>query len=386
MSASDVQAEGQPAGAGPNQQIAEANAGGGRPERPRVGWVRRSMGSLLLAASAAGAVAVAVLYTWWPAIAAVVTYVPVWIWLVPGLMLAMAGGLLLRQRRAAWLCLVWLLLVAWTADETTSVARGLATVFAGPAVSEADLGDDVIRVISLNTYVSTLEAVEDALKLEPDILLLQEGNNPWRIDATIARHWGDAYGAVWSRDPLIFVRGRVIETTPFSRQEDRRWVTGEFELTGGVRVSVVSLRLSSVERRLDLWTPECWLDHAEGARQRAREFDAIRGEIDSIERGMPLIVGGDVNTPGNHRMFRLLAPRLRDVLEQAGAGWPHTYPRDWPLVRIDRIWASEHFEPIRVRVERTPHSDHRMVVADLKVRTEATEARNPAPQSSRRTY
>ena len=83
---------------------------------------------------------------------------------------------------------------------------------------------------------------------------------------------------------------------------------------------------------------------------------------------MPLIVGGDFNLAGNDALLRRLKPRLHDTFLVAGTGLGNTLINEFPFVRIDQIWASDHFQPLQVTVHRTQYSDHRLVVADLILR------------------
>lgn len=376
------------------------------------GWSAWWLSLLLLAA-------IVVLQLWWPVIATPINYAPVWAWLPGGLALSVFAWLMIPRGGAArtsrdagaeggdgqtgdvggddhagrarsdgrrqggvmrsvrlvgagsWLCVAWAVTVAVLADETMSLVRGgLAQwrgqeAVAGPAAMQREEG--VIRVVSLNTEVSTLEAVEDALELEPDVLLLQECNSVWSITETISQRWGDSFEHVWSRDPAIFVRGTIEPGHEFDPRADRRWVKGEARLHSGERLRVVSLRLHSVSRRHDFWTRGFWDEHATDAALRERQLRAVAAfAVNTAEPGMPVIVGGDFNAPARHRMFDHFRPRLRDPVREAGVGLPNTYHRDWPVVRIDRLWISDHFEPIKVRTHRTSHSNHLMVVADLR--------------------
>ena len=74
---------------------------------------------------------------------------------------------------------------------------------------------------------------------------------------------------------------------------------------------------------------------------------------------------GSVLTTIGDAVYRLLAPRLRDAFAEAGVGWGNTITNDFPFARIDQIWIDPHWRPRAVQAQRSAHSDHRIVIADL---------------------
>ena len=85
----------------------------------------------------------------------------------------------------------------------------------------------------------------------------------------------------------------------------------------------------------------------------------------------PVIIGGDFNTPGQDSLLDPLRGPLTDCFAAAGRGWPNTITADYPMSRIDGIWVSDEMRPLNARVVYTPHSDHRMVVADVRAATDS---------------
>jgi endonuclease/exonuclease/phosphatase family metal-dependent hydrolase len=84
------------------------------------------------------------------------------------------------------------------------------------------------------------------------------------------------------------------------------------------------------------------------------------------EEHRPVLLLGDLNAePGDPELEPLLE-RLRDVWPSADDGF--TYPSGSPVKRIDYILASPHFTIDTVAVLSTDASDHRPVVADLRLR------------------
>ena len=54
-----------------------------------------------------------------------------------------------------------------------------------------------------------------------------------------------------------------------------------------------------------------------------------------------------------------------DTFGAVGTGWGNTYHRRLPVLRLDHIFASRAFRPVRSRVVSIPESDHRMLISDL---------------------
>jgi endonuclease/exonuclease/phosphatase family metal-dependent hydrolase len=49
-------------------------------------------------------------------------------------------------------------------------------------------------------------------------------------------------------------------------------------------------------------------------------------------------------------------------------GWGNTFHRRFPMLRIDHIYATRHFDPVSSGVVPTKATDHRMVISDLLLR------------------
>ncbi len=66
-------------------------------------------------------------------------------------------------------------------------------------------------------------------------------------------------------------------------------------------------------------------------------------------------------------------PRFADAFWSGRIGWGNTITNDRPVVRIDQVWTSDHFQPTAVFARETLNSDHRMVVCDLRLQDDAAE-------------
>ena len=69
---------------------------------------------------------------------------------------------------------------------------------------------------------------------------------------------------------------------------------------------------------------------------------------------------------GNWEQARQQGKGIRVIY--GGRGWCNTIVNEIPFARIDQIWVSDDFQVHSLRVVKTMHSDHRMVICDLIVR------------------
>lgn len=103
---------------------------------------------------------------------------------------------------------------------------------------------------------------------------------------------------------------------------------------------------------------EDFLARADEAEHLARRVEA---EV------LPVLIVGDLNATADQWVYHRLTRAGADVF--AGqAGRSATFPSDWPLVRIDHIIAGPHWEPVAAARERRGLSDHRPLVAQLRLR------------------
>jgi endonuclease/exonuclease/phosphatase (EEP) superfamily protein YafD len=82
----------------------------------------------------------------------------------------------------------------------------------------------------------------------------------------------------------------------------------------------------------------------------------------------PMILAGDFNTPPGGMIYRRLTSRFSDTFAEVGTGWGCTYPNRFPLLRIDYIFHSPEWTPLRCEVGGPRGSDHRPFFAELALR------------------
>ena len=109
--------------------------------------------------------------------------------------------------------------------------------------------------------------------------------------------------------------------------------------------------------------------------------------IGGIPAEQPVIICGDFNALPGSAPYKLAAARLRDVQSAKGGHRPMgTFSSVQPLVRLDHIFTSPHFERQRVVVIRNDltrvASDHLPLVADLRIVTAAADTSTTTPRQS----
>ena len=103
--------------------------------------------------------------------------------------------------------------------------------------------------------------------------------------------------------------------------------------------------------------------------QRAAEADNIRALLEKEE--YPVLLCGDFNTTPHQWVHGRLSRGHQDVYRSAGGLWGPTFPSRRPLVRIDYLMASPHWDVVDSSVGPRLPSDHRPVIARLRLTKEA---------------
>jgi hypothetical protein len=273
---------------------------------------------------------------------------------------------LLRGRRTVLLVACAFLAGLLLSEEPRFVLRGLWHDRTPVVAAAADSGE-LLRVISLNCGGGSERAIEHALSLDPDIVLLQESPGGVSLDAMLPEGW-DRAG--WG-DCAVLVRGDAFADEHSRSLAHEMYVVRAVPERVGRLVTVISTHLVQPSLRGDLWRREVWREARVLRLSRMSTIEHLLAQRDRYG-DLPVIIGGDFNTREGDPLLRPLeAAGLTDAFRAAGHGWPNTITSDFPVERIDFIWVDERFEPLSARVVVTPHSDHRMVVAELALRREA---------------
>lgn len=309
-------------------------------------------------------VCVSICYALRPDTCAAITVFPVWAWLAPGLLLP---AILWRRAPRRWMIggvgCCWLIYLAVLGDEPRGLVR---SIFPAPDIQAYSAnGSSMIRVVTVNCS-GEARAVEEAAALSPDILLVQESPAEPAFLTLAESRFGRLDGAAHGGDVAVLAQGSV-QVRYASRTAFGAFIHCTVQLDDGRIVDVIGLRLSPPTVRVDLWSPACWRGQMEHRERQRNELAAALKRLNQIPPDRPVIVAGDFNAPAGDAIFALLGPRLKDAFREAGRGWGNTITNDYPFHRIDQIWTSVHLTPVDCRARPTTHSDHRMVVAELRL-------------------
>lgn len=291
-------------------------------------------------------------YLFKPDFAAALTIFPAWTWLPLGLLPALFR--VWRDRKGAlWLLGVWCCYGIAFSEEWTSLLRGSRN-------PESRLRYTT-RIITLNCAGGSAEAANEVVRYRPDIVLLQESPSTDDVRKLAHRLFGSEGRVITGPDASIIAKD--LKTIPLPRGTSD-FVAGKISRNGQA-LTIVSLRLLPPVFRVDLFNPDAWRSLSENRKQRRTEIANIAAFIRKYGEG-PTLVGGDFNCQSGDRALDAMPPDLEDSFYTSGHGWGHTAVNDYPLARIDQIWATRHFKPKEQSVVKTVYSDHRMVVCDLE--------------------
>ncbi len=291
------------------------------------------------------------------------TVMPIWLWGGFGLILSSMAYYFLRASLSLVMTAVWAVTLLVGADEARVLANfGKSPPLSGPAVPHE--GKAVIRVITLNSAFFTYgNPAQDLAAWHPDIVLLQD-IHPHQVrqiaDVLYGGH-GD-YRAHQTNG--IVTRWKITQEVRNPNQRDE---LATLLHPSGTKIEIVNVHLATAATDLCLWRKSAWVSHRNNRVVRQKELALTQQVLEQTTQfpNSPTIFGGDFNAPASDIVHRQLARDFVDAFATAGTGWGNTFHRRFPILRIDHLYATRHFTPVRSRVVTTRNSDHRMVVADF---------------------
>lgn len=291
------------------------------------------------------------------------TVMPIWLWGGFGLLLSSAAFYFLRASLSLVVTAVWAITLLVGADEARVLANfGKSPPVGGPA--ESFEGQPVVRAITLNcAFFSYGNPARDVAAWHPDILLLQD-ILPHQV-REIADLLYDGHGDYRAHQTNgIVTRWKIQREIRNPLQRDQQV---SIELPTGAEFEAVNVHLATAATDLRLWRKSAWVNHRNNRIIRQKELTLTQQVLDQTTGfpNTPTLFGGDFNAPASDIVHRLLALDFVDAFATAGTGWGNTYHRRFPILRIDHLYATRHFTPVRCRSVTTRTSDHRMVVADF---------------------
>jgi endonuclease/exonuclease/phosphatase (EEP) superfamily protein YafD len=294
------------------------------------------------------------------------TVMPIWLWGGFGLLLSSAAFYFLRASLSLIMTAVWAITLLVGADEARVLANfGKSPPLAGPA--ERFESQPVIRVITLNcAFFCYGNPASDIAAWQPDIVLLQD-ILPHQV-RQVADVLYDREGDYRTHQTNGIVTRWKIQRE--IRNPARRDQQATILLPSGLETEVVNVHLATAATDLRLWKKSAWAGHRNNRIIRQKELTLTRQVLEQTTKfpNTPTLFGGDFNAPASDIVHRQLALDFVDAFATAGTGWGNTYHRRFSILRIDHLYSTRHFTPVRCRAVTTRRSDHRMVVADYLVK------------------
>src|SRR5262249_31005223 len=94
---------------------------------------------------------------------------------------------------------------------------------------------------------------------------------------------------------------------------------------------------------------------------------AVANWVGSHDRGVPLLIAGDFNTPADSLAFQPLRRLARRAYETVGHGWPYSWPVPMPLWSLDHIWYTHAVQARNHEYRFALCSDHLREVFDFEL-------------------
>jgi len=315
--------------------------------------------TLLAMASVVLAVALSLAHALGPNRLAAMTVLPVWTWVAPGIALCLLSHGRGRGKRTAVLLAIWTVATVCIAEEPRQLLT-LGRPWPTREWTDARGRGTALRVVTLNCCGSA-RAINDALSHRPDILLVAE--SPTHDLWLQVRKAYPGYSVLEGFDASIVARGRLRKVQQ-DAYDPQHMMMARATIDGRV-LNVIALRLPRPYFAFDLWEVKQWKRAAASQRHRLKQLASALRCVRQTEPDVPLILGGDFNTPAGDRLLSLVPRTLTDVFTARGIGLGNTYHTRWPLTRIDHVYVNHHLLPEAAVTRRARGTDHRMVIADV---------------------
>lgn len=260
-----------------------------------------------------------------------------------------------------------------------------AAACAGPRSTNDDARPRELRVLVYNVHAGKDAAGADNLdrvaalvhRVDADVVLLQELDRGTRrsggVDqpAELARraarnvafgrslhYQGGEYGiGLLSRWPIS---DHVVTPLPVQPPQQRAGGAYEPRVALSAVIETPWGRLGVVNTHLDASGQDGY---------RRQEFPTVLAIADTLrQRGLPVLVGGDLNTEPSSELHALVRARgWRDAWSLCGVGDSLTYPAGIGIKRIDYLYLGPSIDCRESRVLRSDASDHSPVLVRVRV-------------------
>ncbi|MEO7100364.1 MAG: endonuclease/exonuclease/phosphatase family protein [Luteolibacter sp.] len=326
---------------------------------------RRRLGWILVGASLLIHIFTVFCFSRQPDRFAAFTVMPIWLWGGVGIFLSVVAFYFLRASLSLIMTAVWAITLLVGADEARVLANfGKSAPLPGHAAAHE--GNPVLRVATLNCAFFTYgNPCQEIAAWQPDIVLLQDIAPQQVRQVADALYGGHGDYRAHQTNGIVSrwkIQREIRNPDPAHRDHQVTILTPT-----GASIEVVNVHLATAATDLRFWNRSAWQNHRVNRAIRETELTLTQDILGQTTKfpNTPTIFGGDFNSPASDIVHRQLSCDFIDAFAAAGTGWGDTYQRRFPILRIDQIYATRHFTPVRCRAVTTRNSDHRMVIADL---------------------
>lgn len=249
-------------------------------------------------------------------------------------------------------------------------------------LAELEASDANITIVSCNVQnfqPNFAKVMRELARTKPDIVALQEARSqPPEMLIEYFKDWSFQHqNEFWvgSRWPVTLIES--CESTPYERPTALKVRVD----TPGGPILLSNVHLMTARRGLTGLSVGSILSGegpGEAEHHVSLRFEEARQTREFINKSdrLPHVVAGDFNMPQTSNVLNENFGDLTNAFEKAGFGFGYTAPcrpvRFWlpntPWLRIDHVYSTEHFEPMRCQIGEFNGSDHRLVVATLQLR------------------
>lgn len=324
--------------------------------RRAVGWTL-VIGSLLMHA-----------FTVWtfakqPDSLAAFTVLPIWVWGGIGLFMSFTAFCVLRAPLSLIVTAVWAVTLSVAVDEARSLSNFNHPVLLPVRTSTPG----TFRIATINCAAFSFgNPIPDLKQWDPDIVIMQQTypHLVKRASETLFGAGGDfrAY-----RTNGIATRFEILREVR-NPSENNQQVT--IRLPSGREIEVVNVHLATAATDMRLWSSASRALHRRNRNRRRNELSVVLQILGQTSRfpSTPTLLGGDFNSSSTDVVHRQLTRDFDDVFSAVGRGLGNTFHRRFPIIRIDHIYTTRHFQPLSSKVIVSKHTDHRIVIADISLR------------------
>jgi len=338
-------------------------------------WIRRLLGWATFA-YAGGLILMLVALEWWGErnwLLSIFLYAPPQILLLP---LAVLAPLCLLFR--------WRLLV-WHLAAVAMLFFGYMTFRWAPRPASTSAA---CTVVTFNAGESNRPQFHEFIAQEkPDIIFLQDARSRGpelaaKLPEKSAAHLGRfTFISRYPLEKMAYVEGALWQGQPIAARCET--------VIAGRTTALYSVHLPTPRQQLSRFLGgRRILGDLVGRKSREpgfgdyREWLAARIELARDLAGvfarepLPMIVGGDFNTPDHGYIYRLFSSQMTDGFAHAGRGWGLTFPGSTrnpvtffgPWLRLDYFFVGRGWEVIECRPEPGGKSQHKAVLARIEPR------------------